>query len=260
MDLPKDAKPPPLKPWKPLKPPWFRRIWGTVAHFLVPIAVSFGANFLFAWLLYAQRPQDTVNIWWLPATLAGDLAVTIFVTVGLTFVVDSFAVHGDVKNGLLESKNLPHSWNRTAGLWSRLNLYFIGLPRPSTLPLWRFLLAVLIRALALGALVFLPFWPLGVGILYGLPRIGMLNGSPVFANWPLPAIFKGTFGAVLGGTTTPWMAWMSLIRCHLWRESLNLEEEGEMIELDAVAAPEVAKLEGTKEEEMEVPEPALLRN
>lgn len=261
-----------------------------VAHVLVPIGLCFGINLLVAWLLYARRPQDLVNIWWLPSTLAGDLAVTIFITVGLTYVVDSFAVHGDVKNGLLEAQR-PPSWvsfrtlasqealnentssiaNKNNAFWrtlGSLNGFFIELPRPSTTKLPRFLFQVVLRAVLLGALVFLPFWGVGVGVLYGLPTIGTLNGSPVYENWMLPGWFKATFGAILGGLTTPWIAWMALARCWLWNE-LNERETAGAVELDTVSAGgasdkveerEQAKVEGENlDKGVAVPQPALTR-
>ncbi|KAI8357524.1 hypothetical protein B0O80DRAFT_485522 [Mortierella sp. GBAus27b] len=168
-------------------------------HCIGAMILDGGINFGLATAMY-KNTKDPVALWPLPNTLAGDAAVTIIIQQILTWILDRFAVGGDLDKGLVAPLRMPKNASGVVRWFVGLNSvevhttlsdkikYYIRFHGPR--------IAVLVVA------TFILYWPITIGILSGLKIHGVgkdyssLNGD--FNVWPLPEIFKGVYGFALG--------------------------------------------------------------
>ncbi|KAK5816415.1 hypothetical protein F5H01DRAFT_340810 [Linnemannia elongata] len=177
-------------------------------HTIGAMILDAGINFGLATAMYKNN-KNPVYIWPLPNTLAGDMAVTIIIQQTLTWILDRLAVRGDLKKGLVAPLRMPSDA-------SSLVRWFVGLEdvkaAGKTGLVFHFKrVAVYVVA------TFLIYWPITIGILYGLKsgHVGAgvadeTRAAGEFNLWPFPQIFKGVYSAALG-LTTPFVSYVTLI-------------------------------------------------
>jgi hypothetical protein len=180
-------------------------------HCIGAMILDGGINFGLATAMY-KNTKDPVALWPLPNTLAGDAAVTIIIQQVLTWILDRFAVGGDLDKGMVAPLRMPKNASGVVRWFVGLNSVEVHTTLSDKIKyLIRFhgpRIAVLVVA------TFILYWPITIGILSGLKIHGVgkdysgLNGD--FNPWPLPEIFKGVYGFALG-MTTPFVSYIALI-------------------------------------------------
>ncbi|KAG0368089.1 hypothetical protein BGX24_002953 [Mortierella sp. AD032] len=176
-----------------------------VMHTIGAMILDAGINFGLATAMYKNN-KNAVYIWPLPNSLAGDIAVTIIIQQALTWILDRLAVRGDLKKGLVAPLRMPSDA-------SRVVRWFVGLEdvkapgRPGFVFHFKRVVVLIVAS-------FLLYWPITIGILYGLKNggVGAATGDPAgeFNLWPFPQILKGVYSACLG-LTTPFVSYVTLI-------------------------------------------------
>ncbi|KAF9125911.1 hypothetical protein BGW39_007081 [Mortierella sp. 14UC] len=176
-----------------------------IMHTIGAMILDAGINFGLATAMYRNN-KHPVYIWPLPNTLAGDIAVTIIIQQALTWILDRLAVRGDLKKGLVAPLRMPAEA-------SKLVRWFVGLEdvkapgRPGFVFHFK-------RIVVLIVMSFLVYWPITIGVIYGLKSgdVGAATGDHAgdFNLWPFPQIFKGVYSACLG-LTTPFVSYVTLI-------------------------------------------------
>ncbi|KAG0199587.1 hypothetical protein BGX33_011553 [Mortierella sp. NVP41] len=178
-------------------------------HTIGAMILDAGINFGLATAMY-KNSKHHVFIWPLPNSLAGDLAVTIIIQQALTWILDRLAVRGDLKKGLVAPLRMPKDA-------SRVVRWFVGLEHTDLTAKWAGFGFHFRRIAAYVVFTFLVYWPITIGILYGLKHGGV--GAPAdgasadagdFNQWPFPQILKGVYAACLG-LTTPFVSYVTLI-------------------------------------------------
>ncbi|KAG0268032.1 hypothetical protein BGZ95_002645 [Linnemannia exigua] len=176
-----------------------------VMHTIGAMILDAGINFGLATAMY-KNSKHPVYIWPLPNSLAGDIAVTIIIQQALTWILDRIAVRGDLKKGLVAPLRMPSDA-------SKVVRWFVGLEdvnKPGR-PGFAFHFK---RVVVLVVASFLLYWPMTIGIIYGLKSgdVGAATGDNAgqFNLWPFPQIFKGIYSACLG-LTTPFITYVTLI-------------------------------------------------
>ncbi|KAG0300917.1 hypothetical protein BGZ97_003022 [Linnemannia gamsii] len=179
-------------------------------HTIGAMILDAGINFGLATAMYKNN-KNPVYIWPLPNTLAGDIAVTIIIQQTLTWILDRLAVRGDLKKGLVAPLRMPSDA-------PKLVRWFVGLEdvKAAGRPGIAFHVK---RVVAIVVASFLLYWPITIGILYGLKNdhVGAVASDGAGAQaagdfnlWPFPQIFKGVYSAALG-LTTPFISYVTLI-------------------------------------------------
>ncbi|KAK3825223.1 MAG: hypothetical protein J3Q66DRAFT_102436 [Benniella sp.] len=182
-----------------------------IMHCIGAMILDGGINFGLATAMY-KKAKDPVALWPLPNTLAGDAAVTIIIQQALTWILDRFAVNGDLNKGLVAPLRMPKNASAVVQWFVGLNHIEVHTTLSGKIKYnLRFhgtRIAVLILA------TFVLYWPITIGILSGLKIHGVgkdhsdLGGD--FNTWPLPEIFKGVYGFAVG-MTTPFVSYIALI-------------------------------------------------
>ncbi|KAF9126738.1 hypothetical protein BGX30_015126 [Mortierella sp. GBA39] len=173
-------------------------------HTIGAMILDAGINFGLATAMY-KNSKHPVYIWPLPNSLAGDIAVTIIIQQTLTWILDRLAVRGDLKKGLVAPLRMPKDA-------SSLVRWFVGLEdvKAAGKPGFAFHLK---RVVVYVVATFLVYWPITIGVLYGLKNghvgAAVADGGE-FNLWPFPQIFKGVYSAALG-LTTPFVSYVTLI-------------------------------------------------
>ncbi|KAF8930632.1 hypothetical protein BGZ47_000476 [Haplosporangium gracile] len=178
-----------------------------VMHTIGAMILDAGINFGLATAMYKNN-KHPVYIWPLPNSLAGDMAVTIIIQQALTWILDRLAVRGDLKKGLVAPLRMPSDA-------SSLVRWFVGLEdvkaagKPGFASAFAFHFK---RVVVYIVATFLLYWPITIGILYGLKsgHVGAAHAAGEFNLWPFPQIFKGVYSAALG-LTTPFVSYVTLI-------------------------------------------------
>ncbi|KAG9068861.1 hypothetical protein KI688_011148 [Linnemannia hyalina] len=172
-------------------------------HTIGAMILDAGINFGLATAMY-KNSKHPVYIWPLPNSLAGDIAVTIIIQQTLTWILDRLAVRGDLKKGLVAPLRMPSDA-------SSLVRWFVGLEdiKAAGKPGFAFHIK---RVVVYVVATFLVYWPITIGVLYGLKsgHVGAAVADGEFNLWPFPQIFKGVFSAALG-LTTPFVSYVTLI-------------------------------------------------
>eukprot|EP00897_Mesotaenium_endlicherianum_P010540 jgi/Mesen1/9514/ME000637S08958 len=158
-----------------------------------------GINFGVATAIY-KSTRETITVFEMPTTLAGDAGVTIILQAILTWILHGLLVRLDVEQG--RQAAMGGGGGGRAPLESGLLGWWLGRGNfdfvsdgPGRL---RRVLATCGRALLFSALSLCLFWPLSVAFL--CPewcRAGAVK------RWPGPEIFKAVLGAALGLALTP---------------------------------------------------------
>ncbi|KAK8070190.1 hypothetical protein PG994_006806 [Apiospora phragmitis] len=181
--------------------------------------LSGGINFAIAYAMYTTQhytPSNMIRLFQLPNTLAGDMAVTIFIQCIITWLVELILVNRDLKSGGVQAIGfLPEPT-------SRLVRWYMFLDRTEDthevggLKHWAsFLASQVLRALISTVPCFV--------LLFG-PSIGFLTlvGTPIpwgpvqdwtYATKWAPQVFKLLLGGVLSLLTGPAFAAFWLVRC-----------------------------------------------
>ncbi|KAF9138422.1 hypothetical protein BG015_002392 [Linnemannia schmuckeri] len=179
-----------------------------VMHTIGAMILDAGINFGLATAMYKNN-KHPVYIWPLPNTLAGDMAVTIIIQQALTWILDRLAVRGDLKKGLVAPLRMPSDA-------SSLVRWFVGLKdvKAAGKPGFAFHFK---RVVVYIVATFLLYWPITIGVLYGLKsgHVGAAvadgaHAAGEFNLWPFPQIFKAVYSAALG-LTTPFVSYVTLI-------------------------------------------------
>ncbi|KAK3815777.1 MAG: hypothetical protein JOS17DRAFT_806412 [Linnemannia elongata] len=179
-----------------------------VMHTIGAMILDAGINFGLATAMY-KNSKHPVYIWPLPNSLAGDIAVTIIIQQTLTWILDRLAVRGDLKKGLVAPLRMPSDA-------SALVRWFVGLEdvKVAGRPGFAFHIK---RVVVYVVVTFLVYWPITIGILYGLKNghvgAAVADGADAvgdFNLWPFPQIFKAVYSAALG-LTTPFVSYVTLI-------------------------------------------------
>jgi hypothetical protein len=180
-------------------------------HWIGAMILDGGINFGLATAMY-KKTKDPVALWPLPNTLAGDAAVTIIIQQVLTWILDRFAVSGDLNKGLVAPLRMPKDANAVVRWFVGLDQIEVHTTLSNKIKYnLRFHGA---RIAVLILVTFVLYWPITIGILSGLKIHGIgkdysdLGGD--FNTWPLPEIFKGVFGFAVG-MTTPFVSYIALI-------------------------------------------------
>ncbi|KAG0259351.1 hypothetical protein DFQ27_004093 [Actinomortierella ambigua] len=183
-----------------------------IMHTIGAMILDGGINFGLATAMY-KSTKFPVSLWPLPNTLAGDSAVTIILQQTLTWILDRLAVVGDLKKGMVAPLRMPSNA-------SGLVRWFVGIEyskvHPQTLGerlsyVFHFHVK---RIVVIIVATFIVYWSLAIAVLsilkanaVGADHSG-LGGD--FNPWPMPEIYKGIYGALLG-LTTPFMTYIALI-------------------------------------------------
>lgn len=119
-----------------------------------------------------RQSDHTVRLWNInDNTLAGDAAVTIFVQLVVTWLIDTSLVCNDVRTRALQIQPLalPSKLTNKFLLWY-LSVEGMDLLDPSATCLVRLkrMIGAVIRALLLSMPVFFVWWPISVGIMAGV--------------------------------------------------------------------------------------------
>lgn len=179
-------------------------------HTIGAMILDAGINFGLATAMY-KNSKHPVYIWPLPNSLAGDIAVTIIIQQTLTWILDRLAVRGDLKKGLVAPLRMPSDA-------SKVVRWFVGLEdvKAAGKPGFAFHIK---RVVVIIVASFLVYWPITIGILYGLKsgNVGAVTSDGTdapaegdFNLWPFPQIFKAVYSAALG-LTTPFISYVTLI-------------------------------------------------
>ncbi|KAK9829571.1 hypothetical protein WJX72_006547 [[Myrmecia] bisecta] len=184
-----------------------------ILHCIGSAIICGAANFAIACAMYRTRAAGPY-LWNISNTLAGDAGVTVIVQVILTWVIDTALVCGDVRRGIIAPLSAS-SQPRTKNLWSRIKLCFLSPDMDIFAPgltllqrIWR-LICSAIRGLILCVPVFCIWWPIAIGMLYGIGS--SRSGSEVRYNkWPAPELFKLVYGFTMGLVTTPVYSYTAL--------------------------------------------------
>ncbi|GAA5909521.1 hypothetical protein JCM8208_006550 [Rhodotorula glutinis] len=196
-----------------------------------------GANFGVACAMYRTiKPQDTITMWDIRHnTIAGDVAVTVFIQGILTFVIASGMVHVDMRHGGMAA--FPYPWpdtqfavvkgadpdaatSRRSKLWRTFHqrhglgrgLHFFSGSHvndifDSSLTLRQFgerLFWSVWKGSVLSALFFLVWWPITIAI------IAPIWGGRNMAHTWTPEGIKAVFGFTLGLAMNPLCAMIAL--------------------------------------------------
>lgn len=123
---------------------------------------------------HRRHSSHTVRLWNInDNTLAGDAAVTIFVQLIVTWLIDTLLVCNDVRTRALQIQPLilPHRLSNKFLLWY-LSVEGMDLMDPSITCFRRLrrVIGGIIRALFLSVPVFFLWWPISVGIMAGVGK------------------------------------------------------------------------------------------
>ena len=200
-------------------------------------AIDGAANFGIACAMY-RTGTDKISMWKLSEnTVAGDMAVTVFIQGTLTYIIAGSMVHVDMRNGKVAAFPFPwpdtrfavvdfeapetaqtkrgrlwrlfhrrHGLGRGLHLFSgsdRNDLFNFNLPSGKKEWLYR-LLVTIWSGLVLSALYFLILWPLAIAIVAPI-----WGGRNMAHTWTAPLI-KLIFGGVLGLLMNPIVACIAL--------------------------------------------------
>jgi hypothetical protein len=164
------------------------------------------------------RADDPPFIFRFPTTIAGDVAVDIFVNSVVTWAISTLLVALDLRAGKLQ----PIGFVREPQAWALR--WFCMLDRKRDrfkaggfLHWFLFLYSNVFRSLVFGVATFLIVWPVSIGILTAVGTKDGGGGDWSFDRTWTPQIFKTVFGAVLGLFITPMidLFWMVRVGWHL---------------------------------------------
>ncbi|BGP50332.1 hypothetical protein JCM10450v2_006251 [Rhodotorula kratochvilovae] len=216
--------------------------WKQIFYILGPqtlgaACIDGGANFGVAYAMYRTiDPGDTITMWDIRHnTVAGDVAVTVFIQGILTFVIASGMVHVDMRHGGIDA--FPYPWpdtqfavvkgadpeaatSRRSKLWRTFHQrhglgrglhFFSGSHVNDIFDLsltWRELAVRLFwsvwKGSVLSALFFLVYWPITIAIIAPL-----YGGRDMAGTW-IPQAIKCIFGFLLGLLMNPLCAMIAL--------------------------------------------------
>ncbi|CCK72363.1 uncharacterized protein KNAG_0J02840 [Huiozyma naganishii CBS 8797] len=229
--------------------------------------ISGGIEFAIAYGMYHGRRR--VKMWRFPHTMAGDLVVSLWVQVGLTWVLEEIFIGWDFCCG--SACEFPHMdaicnyVKKKKALYWYCEVEYGMLPRERGpqgfkqylkdlfLPernmsrghtkkykLWLWLVRKAMRCLSWGLLLFIFFWPTTLGIMVA-PGTKYGRHDYSYNSYPFPQVMKLIFGFVLGLICTPFTVAVVIIRNETYTrmvDSGELEEEW----------PSEAGFEGSPEE------------
>ena len=206
--------------------------------------VSGGIQFGIAYGMYAHS-KHAVTLWTLPNSLAGDCAVSLFIQVCITWLVEEIMVGWDCYKSNNTMCQLPEYLipNRPDKITNRFIFAFYDfdkgcLPAEDNLskkPSFReflkknficydsrwvvtniciWLIKKLTRAVPFSVLLFIPVWPATLGISTSVGTPSGVNGY-YFNHFPTPQILKLIYGFVIGITTSP-VSSVVIIRRNYW--------------------------------------------
>ncbi|KAH9890302.1 hypothetical protein F4778DRAFT_380086 [Xylariomycetidae sp. FL2044] len=189
--------------------------------------LSGGINFGIAYAMYHQQDdlKKPVRLFRFPNTLAGDAALTVFIQILITWLIELNLVNMDLKKGGVQ----PIGFIREPR--NRFMRWFMFLDRQKQTHEVRgflhwisFLRSQVVRALLVAVACFPLMWGPSVGFL-------VLVGQKREDDWYYPSlwapqVFKLVQGAVLGLLTTPPIVMFWLTRCG-WALKQNEQSSGE---------------------------------
>ncbi|KAG0329409.1 hypothetical protein BGZ99_002120 [Dissophora globulifera] len=180
-------------------------------HLIGSMILDGGINFGIATAMYKGN-SNPVHLWSLPNSLAGDAAVTLIIQQLLTWVLDRLSIRGDVRKGLVAPLRMPANAHAVLRWFVGLKDVRVHTSRKDKIKHYIRFNAPRYAAYFLASFVI--YWPITMGILAGLKAHGIgkdySGKGGDFNNWPMPQIFKGVYGAVVG-LTTPFVSYIALI-------------------------------------------------
>ncbi|KAK8044119.1 hypothetical protein PG993_004143 [Apiospora rasikravindrae] len=195
--------------------------------------LSGGINFAIAYAMYTTQhytPDNIIRLFQLPNTLAGDMAVTIFIQCIITWLVELILVNRDLKSGGVQAIGfVPEPTNRLVRWYMFLDrtegdTHAVGGFRHWLSFLGSQVMRALISVVPCFVLLFGP--SIGFLTLVGTPIPWGTAQDWVYATKWAPQIFKLLLGGVLSLLTGPAFAAFWLVRCG-WALKKNEERYGQ---------------------------------